>query len=75
MTMRESTKIIRALAKATGPLVKGDVGTGLSDHKFATGETAEKIKMALLYLFLDVSVDLGLRSSIDRERLEKELGV
>ena len=73
--MRESTKIIKALSKATGPLVKGDVGTGLSTHKFATGETAEKIKNALLYLSLDVSVDLGLRDSIDREKLEKELGV
>jgi hypothetical protein len=73
--MRHSTKIIKALAKANGPLVKGDVGTGLSTHKFPQGETSEKIKNALLYLLLDLSVDLGIRDSIDRELLEKELGI
>jgi hypothetical protein len=73
--MRQSTKIIKALAKASGTLVKGDVGSGLSTHKFPQGETAETIKNALLYLLLDLSVDLGLRDSIDREELEKELGI
>ena len=72
--MQQAKLILDALAKAEGALVKGPSGSGPAERRYPEGTTAEKIKAELLYLLLDLSVDLGIRNLVDRDILATEIG-
>lgn len=71
--MKNIIHILSALRLASGPLVKGEVGSGHAANRYPENTTAEKIKSDLYWLLLDLSVDLGIRDDIDRDELAREI--
>jgi len=71
--MRESTKIIKALAETDfeSPLVKGNLGSGYTNCKLKKGTTAGTAQNTIYYLLHDLAVDLSL--DFNTHQLRREL--
>jgi len=71
--MRESTKIIKALAKedCDSLLVKGELGSGLTNCKLKEGTTAGIAQNTIYYLLHDIAIDLAI--NFDAHQLRHEL--